>query len=185
VCLLGGLRGWRRLGMVESDLAAGIVLTFLFYFFFRTNQGHGWGYRFFFPILGNIAIVASSAAGQLVTAWSRRTVLQCMVASLALSVLVQWPLRGQQIEAFVRPFSQGIDLIQATSSGVVIVDGRDLWYGDDLIRNDPFLKPPVVLRAEDLTPVLRTQLESRWPSGVKTIGKEELMRVGWPSLSRE
>jgi hypothetical protein len=182
VCLFVGLRSWRTLSHDESDIAAGLVLTFGFYFLFSSTQGHGWGYRYLHPVLGNIALIAATGADRLATAWGQRTAVRWAVASVLLTACVQWPVRARQVSDFVLPFSRGFTLVRSPSAQVVIMDTDGLWYGQDLVRNDPFLKPPIVLRADSLTPELRRRLFERYGAGVRMLGARDLARVGWPTV---
>src|SRR5262249_56096284 len=60
-------------------------------------------------------------------------------ARVLLSALVLLPWRGYQVHAFVKPYASAIATIARSDADVVIVDPTDIWYGEDLARNDPFL----------------------------------------------
>jgi hypothetical protein len=50
------------------------------------------------------------------------------------------------VHAFVRPYASAVAAIEGANADVIIVDPTDIWYGEDLVRNDPFLrtKPKVL-----------------------------------------
>jgi hypothetical protein len=182
ICFFIALRSWGRLGQVESDLAAGAVATFAFYFLFHSSQGHGWGYRYMYPVLGNVALLASVGGAIIIDRWPRKVVFRT-VAVAGFVVAVQLPLRFWQVESFARPFAKGIELIRGETNSVVILDTRDLWYSRDLLRNDPFLAKPVVVRDLLLSPALRAELQGLYPGSVRVVGRRNLSPLGWPLTS--
>src|SRR5258706_1367065 len=58
------LLGWKSLSPVTRDLALSCGLTFVFYVFFNLDQGQGFGYRYIYGILGNLALLAVPALDQ-------------------------------------------------------------------------------------------------------------------------
>ena len=44
-------------------LGAGVVLTFAFFSFYPSTQGHGWGYRYVYGMLGNLALLQNFLGG--------------------------------------------------------------------------------------------------------------------------
>jgi hypothetical protein len=137
------LAGWRRLSAVERDLAVGLLLTLGFYAFFERTQGHGWGYRYFYPALGN-AVLLAAVGLRSVGRVAGEARLRHLVGSAALLALVfQFPWRSIQVEGFVRPWARAVSLVAESHEPVVVLPTASVWYGFDLIRNDPFLGPPV------------------------------------------
>jgi hypothetical protein len=62
---------------------------------------------------------------------------------------------------------------------VVLVYGDSIWYGRDLIRNDPYLRgQPVVLAAQLLTPAGRAAIERAYSGRVVEVTNTELLRLG-------
>jgi len=60
----------------------------------------------------------------------------------------------------------------------VIVHSDSVWYGDDLVRNDPYLAPPIVLRGNSLAPGAVAQIERTFPGRVVEVRDAELLRLG-------
>ena len=60
----------------------------------------------------------------------------------------------------------------------MIVHGDSVWYGDDLVRNDPYLAPPIVLRRNSLAPGAITQIQRAFPGRVYELSDAELLRLG-------
>jgi hypothetical protein len=180
ITLLLALRSWRTLSATEVDLAAGIAATFLFYTLVSFSQGHGWGYRYLHPVLGNLALLAASGVGIACRALGISAVRRVVLASVLLSALVQLPLRVREAKTFVAQFAPGLRLVRMAQAPVVVVESRGLWYGVDLLRNDPYLGPPIVLLAERLTPELRAQLDAMVAGEIRNIDRAELARRGWP-----
>ena len=179
VLLLFALVCWRRLGAVERDLAGGVVLTLAFYALFTATQGHGWGYRYLYNVLGNLALLAAAGAAIAAQAFGVRRVARAVAASLLLTALVQWPLRMVQVERFVRPFALADAYVRSRPASVVVVRPEASWFGRDLVRNDPLLREsPKVLSAAGLTPADSAALAARYGAGVHWLTPAELAPLG-------
>jgi hypothetical protein len=75
-----------------------------------------------------------------------------LLVTFALISLFFLPLRAVQVEELVRPSSAAAAFIQRTPAEVVLVDEETIWYGRDLVRNEPFLRSsPKVLAASRMS----------------------------------
>jgi hypothetical protein len=177
----------RRSEPVLADVGMGVALTLAFYAFFPLTQGHGWGYRYAHQIIGNIALLAAAGMPVLLGAVGVRRGRMLLAGSCGIALLVQLPLRLVQTERFVRPFAAGHRLIQEQRADVVLVRGDSVWYGTDLIRNDPFLRQPVVIYRTMVSDYGRTMLEQAHPGRVVEIRDADLLALGmtpWTSRRR-
>ncbi len=167
---------WRKLGTVEQDLAWGCVLTFGFYAIYQWDQAHGWGYRYFHPVLGNLILLA--VAGIRFLREEEGCGLERKIILLvAASFLIQIPLRVWQVRDYVRPYAETTRWIQTLPVKAVVVDHTKIWYGQNLVRNSPFLdRTPLVLHQEYLT-VEQREVMKRDP-GVHWVSEEEVERFG-------
>lgn len=169
----------RRLGAPLADLAWGVLLTLGFYMFFPSTQGHGWGYRYAYQVLGSLSLLGAAGITPLAEAMGRRRAQLLVAATLVLAVTLEVPLRLANTEHFVRPFAASAEFLQSREASVVLVHGDSLWYGRDLIRNDPFLEgQPVILYGTNLTPAGRAYLERAFPGKVLDVRDSELLRLG-------
>jgi hypothetical protein len=168
-----------RLSGCERDLAAGMALTCGFYFFFLSSQGHGWGYRYMYGVLGNLVLLG--AAGLLTTAriLGSGPVRHLVAASLLVSLAIQLPVRSRDAERFTRPFANASRALAQARAFVVVIPAADIWYGQDLIRNTPDLQPPIVVAAS------RTELaeQRKWLAehfgdAVEYVRLEEMAALG-------
>ena len=168
---------WKRLTPFLKTVAWGCLLTFGFFFFFYSDQILGWGYRFFYGVLGNLVLVAVAGWFYLKESIGLRKAWGFFVAGTALAVLVQFPLRCLQVESFIRPFARSAQYIQSLPYSFVVIDPAPVWFSQLLVRNDPFLRNhPKILCAHDLT---REQLAKLSTLGtVHIIQPEELARFG-------
>ena len=168
---------WKRLTPPLKLLAWGCLFTFAFFFFFRWDQELGWGYRFFYGVLGNLVLVAVAGWFYLRESIGLRKAWGFFVLGTALAVLVQFPLRCLQVESFIRPFAGSAQYIQSLPYSFVVIDPAQVWFAQLLVRNDPFLRNhPKMLFAHDLT---REQLAKLSTLGtVHLIRPEELARCG-------
>ncbi|HEX7940707.1 MAG TPA: hypothetical protein VF488_02845, partial [Gemmatimonadaceae bacterium] len=172
-----------RRSPVIVDLAAGVVVTLLFFMFFPSTQGHGWGYRYAFQVLGSLALIAAEGVPTFVSALGERRAQRWLVAECALALVVQIPLRLVQTERFIRPFAAGVAYVRSRPEPIVIVRGDSLWYGDDLVRNDPYLSRPIVLRGNSLTPAAIAQIERAFPGRVRALSDAELLGLGMTPMA--
>ncbi len=59
---------------------------------------------------------------------------------MLVSLCVVLPWHAYQVHAFVKPYASAAAAIAGAKADVVIVDPTAIWYGQDLARNDPFLR---------------------------------------------
>jgi hypothetical protein len=93
----------RSLKPAERDLLAGLVLTFAFYALFGERDGHDWGYRHIYPVLGSAALLAGSATVTVAGQRGGALVSRLVMVSVAVALLVQLPLRAVRAERAARP----------------------------------------------------------------------------------
>jgi hypothetical protein len=122
-----------------ESLAAGLAITVIAMLFILAFQGHGWGYRYLHGFLGSVCLLAAFAWVQLVEPRRADRAWAALGAATALSVLVAFPVRAMQVSTLIAPFARAHDAIEASNADVVVVDPMGVWYGQDLVRNDPFL----------------------------------------------
>lgn len=175
----------RELDHPSADLAWGVVLTLGFYLFYPSTQGHGWGHRYAHQILGSLALLGAAALPSLRAALGEYRARVVVTACLAAAVFVQLPLRFVQVARFTAPFAAGYSYVATRPVRVVLVHGRTIWYGRDLVRNDPFLSgQPVVIEADALSPDQRAELSRALPGQVVEVTDDDLLRLGMTRLSR-
>ncbi len=169
----------RCLGEAERDLAYGVFLTFAFYLLFPSTQGHGWGYRYIFGVLGNAVLLFVTALPCLEHATSPRTSRRLIAASFATSILVQLPSRASAIFAFARPFSNSFQTIASMDAEVVLIETDSIWYGRDLIRNDPLFRAgPIIANSRGLSGAETRALDARFGPRVRRLSTNELVTMG-------
>jgi hypothetical protein len=124
-------------------LLAGVVLTLVAMTVLLPWQGHGWGYRYLHGLLGSVALLAGGGWVALRAADHEHT-WRDGAAAVALSgvfsVALLLPLRSWQAHDFVAPYVRAYAGIRGSGAEVVLVDPVGLWFGEDLVRNDPFLQ---------------------------------------------
>ena len=170
--------GHRRLTATEQDLALGIGLSFLFYVLFNSTQGHGWGYRYIYAVLGNAALLAAAVLPMLEQRVGVGRARRLVSVGLLLGV-VALVMRVQQVERFVRPFAAAMDLVAHGDAAVVVVRTSEVWYGRDLIRNDPYLRDgPVVVNASMLGQGDYDRLKAGYGARLRFIDTDELVALG-------
>lgn len=172
-----GFHRFFKLQPMLQDAAVSCLLTFGFYYFFYSDQAHGWGYRYFHGTLSCLVLVAIAGWNALSARTGTHASRLFLAAGVAASILIMLPLRCFQAETFTRPFARAAAAIAAMPNPVVALDGRDCWYCYDLIRNDPFLEqPPIVISLSRLTPESVAALEKT--PGVQFLDRAALAHFG-------
>jgi hypothetical protein len=162
---LVGLFTARARNAVVVQLAAGIVLTLGVVLVLMPFQGHGWGYRYLHGFLGSLSLIAAQGWIHVTERGPRtaRTPALALSSSVLLSLFVLLPWRAYQVHAFVGPYASAAEAIKHARADVVIVDPTNIWFGQDLVRNDPFLRAsPKVLSLPKLDETLLTDLCRRY-----------------------
>lgn len=173
----------KRLPRVFRELGLGVFLAILFYacrggVHGPVNQGHGWGDRYAYEVLGNLVLLAALGAGVLRGVLGRERTLGILAASLVVTLLVQWPIRFVNTESFVRPFAAGEAYLRTRPADVVIVKADSVWYGRDLLRNDPYLRGQPTIVDFSIAPAQRARLEQEHPGRVVEVTNAELLALG-------
>lgn len=131
-------------------LWSGIALSLLLYSFFPFHQGHGWGYRYLFPMLGNLAILAALGVPSRTAAQDGRPTRLPLSLAFALFLLTIPPLalRIFQASSFVVPFADADRALSRLPAQFVLLPTHQAWYTWDLVRNEPdFSNRPLRIHA--------------------------------------
>lgn len=168
-------------------LAGGIVLTTLAMFVLLPYQGHGWGYRYLHGLIGSACLLAAQGWITATRTLSppRRVSANALFGLGCTAALALLALRAVQVERFVSPYAAAWAAIHGLATDIVLIDDRDLAFGSDLVRNDPFLtdRPILVLRRGIASEADLRALCSRGSVGV--FGAAEAERLGLPITDPE
>lgn len=154
---------------------AGVFLGCLgFYFLSTVGQGHGWGNRFMHPFLGATALLATAGWLQIrqlpAASW-------LLGVSLACTLLVELPYRAWQARSVTEPFARTDQFLRSLPEPIVVVQVGEIWYGQDLVRNDATLAlDPKFLFLEALTRQSFEKLKTR--GRVRVVTTRELLSLG-------
>lgn len=171
------IRNWRKLTPLYRDLFGGFVLTFGFYFFIAFDQGHGWGYRYIYGVLGNLILLAMAGWFELREAIGTEKAVNFLIVTLSFALFIQFPIRCMQAEAFVRPYAAAMRYLQSRPESFILIDDTKIWYSQDFVRNDPFLRHgPKIFNSRRLSNEQAEQLYKLGP--IHQVETEELMRFG-------
>jgi len=141
----------KQMNPMTRAMVWSVILSLVPYIIAMPIQGHGWGYRYLHGLLGNITLLAVFGWIQLQENTSDRKDLTkistIFVASSLTMLLLVLPIRSFQTEAIVGAFSNSMKHIYSQQEDVVLIDSQSIWYGIDLVRNEPNLsnKPKVML----------------------------------------
>ena len=143
---------WSKASPLVRDLAWGALLTILFHFFFLSDQGHGWGYRYCHSVLGNFALMSVVGFYRMIDLLGARTSNLLMCLSILLALFIQLPARSWQARSFTSPFYKSATLLASRPVEIVILEPNLFWYYWDQVRNDPLFRiKPVIVDANRMT----------------------------------
>lgn len=165
-----GTAGWRRLGTVEKLCVASVALSVLVRWSVAPDQVHGWGYRYLHPWLGAMAVVAAAACAVPPAALDPRRLARFAGLAVAVSAVVLVPWRLAQVDGKVGPRARAQAWLQGLDADMVAIDTEALWFGGDLVRNDPFLRnrPLLLMRTPRTEALLGAPIaEGRIVTGVE------------------
>lgn len=119
-----------------------MLLNIVAHLILMPSQGHGWGYRYLHVHLGTMVLFA--AFGWQFAMKHFNTIDKVLLKQLVTVMIIMGAaglgLRMAQIEQFVRPFAASSTFIEQLDRDLVFVDNKDVWFGVDLVRNDPYLR---------------------------------------------
>jgi hypothetical protein len=150
----------RRREGIALPLAGGVILMIVAMTFLLPYQGHGWGYRYVHPVLGNCLLLAAYGYRELARVDRERAGgVATMLAVGTLPIMI-WLL--VTTHNFVAPYARLTAFIGSRDSEFAIVDSERPGYAVDQVRNRPDLaNRPLVFSSEDLTQAQLNELCER------------------------
>jgi hypothetical protein len=128
--------------------ALSALATLLGFLFVPVDQGHGWGFRYFHSAWLALPLLAAGALQK--TGQTEKTGYRTLfedagtrafvVACAALMLVWGNGWRAYQIHSFISMNLAQLPGVVGNPQRVVIIDPRALFYGMDLVRNDPWLR---------------------------------------------
>lgn len=133
---LGAIMGWRD-GRVLA-LIGGIVIIVVVMGLILPYQGHGFGYRYLHPMLGNAALLGGLGWQRLGHAWRDR-LRSGFVALSGLTLLVLMSMQGWMANRFYGAFAAASAKIDTVHADYIIIGNYDAPLALDLGFNWPDL----------------------------------------------
>lgn len=141
---------WRA-KTIAAPLLWGILAFIIFITIVLPFQGHGWGYRYLHPFLGNFALLAGLGYQRLAARIGQRADGTVLILSAATLVLA-FPFLLTRTYAFVAPHvaleqliaEQKTDFVVLDTENVPSLDGRWAANAIDNVRNSPDLDNPTL-----------------------------------------
>jgi hypothetical protein len=165
---------WKRRDPLQICLLSGILLSLIVTLLFPMNQGHGWGNRYLMPYLGNITLLAVAGFRQLEL---KAEGYRILAVSTLVSICISFPLRAWEARSVVQPFANASRALRSLPYQYLVVDTKTMWYGQDLVRNEPGLRnTPKLLFIHRYTPEVEKFCQEHPPSG--RVGLNHLQRFG-------
>jgi|GEM_PF-256843 len=156
----------RSSNLAFAALFVGVCLTTIAMYVLLPFQGHGWGYRYLHGLLGSLCLLAGLGWVNLVKPGEPGRAWFAIAVSLAFSLFVIMPMHALQVSRFISPYARAHAALLRAPQGVVMIDPSHLWYAQDLVRNDPWLRQaPRFLDLRSLDPADIRQLCAKGPVG--------------------
>jgi hypothetical protein len=185
LCLLVAFLLWKRLDGFARWLGLSLLCTIGGRAIFFGVQGGGWGHRYAFGVLGNLALLAAIGAEFMAEALGRRRAYGLVAASLVAALAILLPLRGVQVERIVRPYARASHWLESHPVDIVVVPIQSVRWGHQLLRNDPFLRnTPKLVSLPGLKPGELDALLAAHPGRVRVVTRDELLAFGLNRISR-
>jgi hypothetical protein len=150
VLVLAAMLAWPKLDTFSRDAALSVIVIVVARAFMLTPQGEGWGYRFIYDGLADIALLSAIGAEVLAHAIGRRRAMSFVMASFVAAVAVQLPLRAWGVSTIITPFRLGYEWMSSLPYDAVVYPSMNVQWGRQLVRNDPYLRnrPKIMSRSE-------------------------------------
>jgi hypothetical protein len=132
-----------RSGGIFSSLVIGPLLMVVLVYFILPWQGHGWGYRYLHGFLGSVCLLAGAAWVRLTSPANDgvyRAAWTTIWVAFAFCIFCLLPWRAVQVSRFIGPFAAARAAMMHSSADVLLVDPTGVFFGGDLVRNDPLLR---------------------------------------------
>ena len=170
-----------RMPWLIRMLAWGCLTSLVPYILLMPNQGHGWGYRYLHVCLGSLVLIAIYGWQALTQGAPREFIRQIgasLVFAAAIGTVFGLPWRAVQAQRFTQPLVEAQALVEQLPVDVVIIDTNAIWYGVDLVRNDPLVaNTPRLMALEALTAQQLTSLCRQHEVAIVTYGSLSLSGI--------
>jgi hypothetical protein len=165
----------RSIGPVPLLCGLSFLLSVVATHVLMSNPIHGWGSRYFHPVLGCTVLVAVAGYCALRRSTQDRSLHAGVWLLAVASAVALLPWRAAQVEAKVGPRATVQRAIEARDADYVLLDPH-LWFASDYIRNDPFLqnRPRIIYSA--VPPPSLAQAGT-----VVILDQNELVEMGLPT----
>jgi hypothetical protein len=166
---------WKKLDSFTRWLALSLMFTVGMRSIFTGTQGAGWGPRYYYACLGNFSILAAIGVEMMAATFGWRRAGRLLIASLAVAMFVQLPMRGLQAEQIIRPYADASHYLESMDADIVVAYFEGVRWGRQLLRNDPFLRNrPILMGFSELKQVGLDSLKRLYPGRVRFVSDDEL-----------
>lgn len=177
--VLAALGAWKRRDDSRyRTLLASALVTFVGYLFVWSDQGHGWGFRFFHSAWLVLPVLAASAAGRGQSTPDHDQGLEgselraLIVTTALLTATVGLGLRAVQMREFILDHLRQVPAYAGTERRVIFIDPTFSFYGVDLVQNDPWLRGNAIRMITHGKAADETMMRAQFPAMHKVYGDE-------------
>lgn len=154
--LMVGLAATRRDPLARA-IAGGLWLTACIMTLILPDQGHGFGYRYFHGLIGNVILIAAYGWKQLKDNQPIWRGLLMVTTALGFALIL--PMQSWMAHSQYRPYAELNRRILASPAAYVVIGPQDAPYAADLVYNAPRLdRGPIRLLRDRVSPALAASL---------------------------
>ena len=162
---------------IALPLFCGVALTVAAMTFLLPWQGHGWGYRYVHPVMGNLILLAGYGYRH----WSLQNIRRANAAvafGAATTLLLIIPLLLITTHMFVSGYVNVLSLVKRQPTDFVLVDTEKPSSAIDIVRNLPDLSNrPLIFSSRNMNTSLLSQLCER--GSIALVTRKEFHSVGF------
>ncbi|HVX37980.1 MAG TPA: hypothetical protein VHB25_00305 [Gemmatimonadaceae bacterium] len=182
ISAIAAVLSWRRLDDFSRDAVLSILVIVAARLLKPTPQGQGWGYRYIYDGLASLALLSAIGFEVLAISTGKRRALGLVLASSLIMLIVQIPARAAGVASIVGPYQRGFAWMSTRNVDAVIFPSERVRWGNQLVRNDPFLRNrPKILNESSLSRDQLRALESAPNLTILRLTRDSLTAHGFPS----
>lgn len=141
---------WRAKNGFGMALAVSFILPIPVMLILLPYQGHGWGYRYLHPVLGNAIILAGFGWR---TVEPKQVRQKLLLVTTAMTFVLMIPMQFYFAHSFYAPWASVDRAISKSKADIALIDTTAAPFAVDIVLNRPDLfNRPVRLAAAALTP---------------------------------
>lgn len=161
---------------IALPLFSGVLLTLVAMAVILPMQGHGWGYRYLHPVMGNFLLLAGYGYQR----WSAQNASRAngtVLLGSAVTLLLIIPFLLVTSHRFIADYVNLLALVNRQDTDMVIIDTEKPSFAIDIVRNLPDLtNRPLLLSSREMSEAQVSALCQR--GSIALVTRKDFHRIG-------